>query len=366
MAGFSDAGIDRLDVEVFTVPTESPEADGTIEWTSTTIIVVHATAGGVTGLGYSYTDAAAAALIRSTLADVVVERPAVDVEGAYVAMVRAVRNIGRDGVAACAISAVDNALWDLKARLLDVSLVALLGGVRDAIAVYGSGGFTSYSIPRLSAQLEGWARDGIRAVKMKIGRDPAADRERVRAARRAIGDTTELFVDANGAYDCKVALEQAERFAASHVSWFEEPVSSDDLEGLRLIRERVPAGMDVAAGEYGYDLQYFRRMMDAASVDVLQADATRCGGITGFLKAGALADAFCLPMSAHTAPALHAHLGCAVSRLRHLEYFYDHVRIEQQLFDGVLTLADGTLTPDRSRSGNGLRLKRVDAQRLAR
>jgi L-alanine-DL-glutamate epimerase-like enolase superfamily enzyme len=280
-------------------------------------------------------------------------------------MMQAVRNVGRDGIAASAISAVDNALWDLKARIVGVPLVGLLGAVRDAIPLYGSGGFTSYSVAKLSEQLSGWVGDGIGAVKMKIGRDPAADRVRVQAARDAIGDNAQLFVDANGAYDRKVALEQARRFVAQDVVWFEEPVSSDDLEGLRLLRDRAPAGMDIAAGEYGYDIQYFRRMLEAGSVDVLQADATRCGGITAFLKAGALADAFCLPLSAHTAPSLHAPVCCAVSRVRHLEYFHDHVRIEQMLFDGVLHPVDGALRPDRSRAGNGLELKRADAQRFA-
>ena len=121
---------------------------------------------------------------------------------------------------------------------------------------------------------------------MKIGRHPADDLGRVRAAREAIGPDAELFVDANGAYSRKQALAQAERFAELGVTWFEEPVSSDDLDGLRLIRDRGPAGMDIAAGEYGYDLFYFRRMLDAGAVDVLQADATRCGGITGFLRVG--------------------------------------------------------------------------------
>ena len=116
-------------------------------------------------------------------------------------------------------------------------------------------------------------------------------------------------------------------------------MSSDDLDGLRLLRDRAPAGMEIAAGEYGYDPFYFRRMLEAGAVDVLQADATRCGGITGFLKAAAIADASHMPLSAHTAPALHLHVCCAAPRLRHLEWFHDHVRIEQVLFDGAPTPA---------------------------
>ncbi len=356
--------IGSVTAAAYTVPTDAPESDGTIEWSSTTILVVHASAGASVGIGYSYTHRAAADLVRDTLVDVVAGRDALDVEAAYVAMTRRVRNIGRPGLASTAISAVDTALWDLKARLLGVSLVGLLGAARDEIPVYGSGGFTSYTDARLAEQLGGWAAAGIGKVKMKIGRDAAADRVRVHVARTAIGDA-QLFVDANGAYSRKLALAQADTFARDDVVWFEEPVSSDDLDGLRLIRDRAPAGMDIAAGEYGYDPFYFKRMLDAGAVDVLQADATRCGGPTGFLRAAALCDAAGLPLSSHTAPSIHAHLCCAASRAVHLEYFHDHVRIERLLFDGVLDPIGGALRPDRSRAGIGIVFKQRDAERFA-
>ncbi len=200
------------------------------------------------------------------LAGVVKGRDAMGVPGAWSAMVAAIRNLGRPGIASMAISAVDTALWDLKARLLDVPLVTLLGAVRDAAPVYGSGGFTSYSDRQLRDQLSGWVEAGIPRVKMKIGRNPAEDIGRVRAARAAIGPDAELFVDANGAYSRKQAMAMAEVFAESDVTWFEEPVSSDDLEGLRLMRDRAPSGMEIAAGEYGYDLFYFSRMLEAGAV----------------------------------------------------------------------------------------------------
>jgi L-alanine-DL-glutamate epimerase-like enolase superfamily enzyme len=357
--------IDRLDVAAYTIPTDQPESDGTLAWNSTTMIVVTLGASRTSGLGYSYTDAAAGVVVERLLKPVINGRSVLDIEGCYDAMGAAVRNVGRQGIAATAIAAVDIALWDAKARLLGVSLLSLLGAARDRVAVYGSGGFTSYSIAQLERQFSEWADAGLAAVKMKIGRDPAADRDRVHAAREAIGGAVELFVDANGAYDRKQALAQADAFAADRVSWFEEPVSSDDLEGLHLIRSHVPSGMEIAAGEYGYDVQYFRRMIDAQAVDVLQADATRCCGITGFLRAGALADAGCLPMSAHTAPGVHRHVCCAVPRVRNLEYFHDHVRIEQMLFEGATPPVDGMLVPDRSRPGLGLEFKRSDAERFA-
>ena len=246
-----------------------------------------------------------------------------------------------------------------------VSLIDLIGSVRDDVAVYGSGGFTSYDIARLHAQLAGWAARGIQQVKMKVGSEPERDLERVAWAREAIGRHVELFVDANGAYTRKRALQFAERFADLGVSWFEEPVSSDDLPGLALLVERCPAGIEVAAGEYGYHAGYFEQMIRARAVDVVQADATRCGGVTGFLQAAALCDAHGLPLSAHCAPSLHAHLGCTASRVRHVEYFHDHARIESLLFEGALEPVAGRLAPDRSRPGLGLGLREDAAQPYA-
>jgi L-alanine-DL-glutamate epimerase-like enolase superfamily enzyme len=363
MAAHEWPAIDRLDAAAYTIPTDAPESDGTLEWDSTTIVVVDVHAGGTAGLGYSYADASAAMLIERKLSDVVRGLDPMAVPEAWTAMQHAVRNLGRPGIAASAIAAVDMALWDLKARLLGVSLARLLGPARTDVPVYGSGGFTSYSQDRLRRQLGGWAASGIRRVKMKVGRDPAADAARVRTAREAIGPEAELFVDANGAYTRKQALDYADRFAESGVTWFEEPVSSDDLEGLRLVRDRGPAGMAIAAGEYGYELPYFRRMLDAQAVDVLQADATRCQGITGFLKAAALCEARSMPLSAHTAPSAHAHPCCALSVVQHIEYFHDHARIESMLFDGALSPIGGALRPDLSRPGTGLHFKWKDAER---
>jgi len=358
----SSVNIEAVDVSSYTVPTDFPESDGTLEWDKTTIVIVEASAGATRSLGYTYADLATARVIKELLAGVVQGRDAMNVQGSWIEMGRAVRNLGRPGIASMAIAAVDAALWDLKARLLDLPLAKLLGMVRDGAPVYGSGGFTSYSIEQLQDQFRGWMAQGISRVKMKIGRHPDDDGKRIKAAREAIGRDGELFVDANGAYSRKQALRIAEQFQSHGVSWFEEPVSSDDLEGLRLVRDRAPAAMEIAAGEYGYDLAYFRRMLDAGAVDVLQADASRCGGITGFLKVASLCEARSIPLSAHTAPSLHLSLGCAVAPLRHLEYFHDHVRIEKMLFDGVSEPIDGLLYPDLTRPGLGLELRRADAE----
>jgi L-alanine-DL-glutamate epimerase-like enolase superfamily enzyme len=350
--------VEQLDVLSRTIPTDEPESDGTLEWDSTTIVVVQALAGGEVGLGYTYTHDAAARLIEDKLAPLVGGRDLDDLSALWEELGQQLRNIGRPGIGFMALSAIDIALWDLKARLLDMPLVDLLGAVRDDAAVYGSGGFTSYSTERLAEQLAGWVEEGIPRVKIKVGRAPDDDPARLDAARAAIGEETELYVDANGAFAREDALSWADRYAHEWgVKWFEEPVSSADLEGLRLVRQRAPAGLEIAAGEYAFVPADFRNLLDADAVDCLQVDVTRCGGFTGFLRAAALADDNGVDVSAHTAPQASAHVCCAAPRFRHIEYFHDHVRVERMLFDGVLEPEQGTLRPDRSRPGHGLTLK---------
>ena len=360
-----DTVVEGLDVAVYTIPTDHPEADGTLSWDSTTIVVVEAHGGGHEGLGWTYAEPAVAGIVREKLAGVVAGRDALDVPAAWAAMTGALRNSVTTGLSAFAVAAVDVALWDLKARLLDVSLAALLGRRREGIPVYGSGGFTSYSDAQLREQLGGWAEAGFARVKMKVGSDPAVDPHRVRVAREAVGSGVKLMVDGNGAWTPAGALAMAARFAEQDVAWFEEPVSSDDLEGLRRVRDRAPAGMAVAAGEYVTDAYGFRRMLSAEAVDVLQGDGTRCGGITGLLRADALCQAYGLPFSAHCSPALHAPVCTAMQSAVHLEYFHDHARIERMLYDGVLEPRNGTLYPDVGAPGLGVELKRRDAERYA-
>ncbi|HVZ36303.1 MAG TPA: enolase C-terminal domain-like protein [Polyangiaceae bacterium] len=359
----TDATIEVLDVATYQVPTDRPESDGTLEWDHTDVVVVHVRAGKAAGLGWSYAPRAAARLIEDVLKPVLLGRSLFDIRGSFLAMVQRLRNAGVPGAGMMAISAVDVALWDLKARWLGLPLVDLFGKVRSDVPIYGSGGFTSYTEHQLCEQLAGWATRGIRRVKMKVGREPARDPERVARAREAVGPAVELFVDANGAYSRKQALALAQRFSELGVSWFEEPRPSSDLAGLRALRRRAPAGMDIAAGEYGDTAGYFRHMLEADAVDCLQADLTRCGGYSGLLQVAALCEAFELPLSAHCAPQLHAHIGCALASLRHVEYFHDHVRIAGLLFDGALPAEDGRLRPDRSRPGHGMALKSADAAR---
>jgi L-alanine-DL-glutamate epimerase-like enolase superfamily enzyme len=358
----SNPSIEGLVATPFVIPTDRPESDGTLEWDSTTIVVVEVSAGGQRGLGYTYGHEAIAAVVRSTLAGAVEGTDALAPPRAWAAMQREVRNIGRQGLVAMAISAVDIALWDLRAKLLGLSLADSLGRFREAIPAYGSGGFTSYEDAELAEQLRGWVERGCQRVKIKVGREPERDPHRLAVAREAIGAEVELMVDANGAFDPRAAARWAERYAEHGVSYFEEPVTSDDLDGLRWLRGAVPAGIEVAAGEYAWDLFELERL--AGCVDVLQADVTRCGGITNVLRADGICRARGLPFSAHCAPQVSAHLCCAIERAVHVEYFHDHERIESMLFEGAIGLEDGELRPDPDRPGLGIELRRSEAERF--
>ncbi|MFD7922614.1 enolase C-terminal domain-like protein [Streptomyces sp. NPDC059740] len=359
--------MEEISAEAYTVPTDAPEGDATLAWQSTTLVLVRARSGPATGIGWTYGAGAAVTVVRDLLAPLVTGHPADDVPGANAAMARAVRNAGRPGLVAGALSAVDIALWDLKARLHDLPLVTLLGAARPDVPVYGSGGFTPYDDTRLTEQLRHWAeKQAIGRVKIKIGeewgRRVARDLHRVRLARSVVGDDCELYVDANGGYDVKGAIRVGRALADEGVTWFEEPVTSDDLAGLRLVREQVPVA--VTAGEYGYDLGYFQRMAASGAVDCLQADVTRCGGITVWLKAAAVAESLHLDVSAHCAPHVHAHACAAAPNLRHLEWFHDHVAIEELLFEGTLDPAGGSVVPGASGlPGLGLRFREEVAER---
>lgn len=359
--------IESVEARAYEIPTEEPEeSDGTLKWTSTTMVYVEVRSGPYTGIGYTYGNAGIAKVIDGQLKDVLLKKDAMQTAARYREMYGKIRNNGREGLSSMAVSALDVALWDLKGKVLYAPVSVLLGAARDCTPVYGSGGFTSYGERRLSEQLGRWVHEmRIPRVKMKVGRDPAADPRRVAHARKTIGQNAELFVDANGAYTRKQALEMARHFADCNVSWYEEPVYHNDLEGNRIVRDRAPAVMEVSNGEYGYAPYNFQQIVSAGAADVLQADVTRCGGYSGFLAVDGLCEANNLPLSSHCAPHITLPVAMSAKMLRHIEYFYDHVRIEKMLFDGARDPEEGMMKPDLERPGIGLELKRADAERYA-
>src|SRR5919201_6417060 len=258
--------VEGIEAEARTFPTDGSggtESDGTLEWEETTIVLARVRAGGETGVGYTYADASVAALIEGKLAGAIEGRDALATGECWQAMHATLRNAGQAGAGAMALSAVDLALHDLRGRLLGAPVHHLLGTSRDAVPIYASGGFCSWDLDRLRAWCSQVAPAG--RVKIKIGREPADDRERLRVAREAVGDA-ELMADANGAYATVTqALEWARECAEVDARWLEEPLSSDDLAGLRALRERAPAGVAVAAGEYGWSPFDARRMLEAGA-----------------------------------------------------------------------------------------------------
>lgn len=353
--------IKEIEASAYTFPTDGPEADGTFNWTDTTMVLVQVYADDVVGTGWTYGSMSTAALIRQTLAPLLTGRRVEEHPRLWQEMLVALRNIGRSGIGAMALSATDCALWDLRARSLETPLHHLLGEIHETVPVYGSGGFTTYDDARLATQLQCWIELGISRVKIKIGESWGTredrDLQRVGQAREVIGSEAELYVDANGAYRASQAVRLAAELEQLGVTWFEEPVSSDDISGLRYVRERCRA--DVAAGEYGYSLNDFQRLCAASAVDCVQVDVTRCGGITELLRIAALAAAHHLEVSGHCAPYLHRDALAAVPNLRHLEWFHDHTRIEQRCFAGATDPVDGSLGLT-DEPGNGLTFRAQD------
>lgn len=354
----ADGGISACTAAAYTVPTPEQEADGTGRWSATTVVVVRIEAQGREGQGWSYTEAAAAAVVTDVLAPVLAGADPDDLPALRHAMLVRLRNAGVTGIAAAALSAVDVALWDLKARRMDSPLADLLGRARDTAPIYGSGGFVSYDDGTTIAELEHWLDLGAAAVKIKIGESfgGEADRDlaRVSLARGVVGGAVQVFVDANGGYSVKRAVRMGHMMRELDVRWFEEPVSSDFPARLAEVRRQT--AVDVAAGEYVWRVADAAALLAADAVDCLQLDVTRCGGYSGFLECAAMAAGRGLEVSVHCGPHLALPVALAVPNLRHVEYFVDHERVDAALFDGLPDVVAGALVPAEV-AGHGMRVR---------
>jgi L-alanine-DL-glutamate epimerase-like enolase superfamily enzyme len=269
-----------------------------------------------------------------------------------------VRGFGRKGVAFCAISAVDIALWDLKAKLFGVPLYRLLGPYTDRVPIYGSGGWTSYSEAELVREQTGYVERGIPRVKMKVAKDfghaEAEDVQRLKAVRKAVGDEVEIYVDANNGYYAKQAIGMARHLADYNVKWFEEPVLADDIAGLAAIARAID--IPVATGEHEYTRYGFKELIAQGGADIVQPDVGRVGGVTEWMKVAHLAHAFNLPVAPHAVQLVHLHLACCTPNLKVVECLGTADETDRLWYTEFPEQRDGYWSPYPDRPGLGLEL----------
>ncbi len=319
---------------------------------------------GAEGVGYTYTvgtgGAAVHALIARDLAPLLVGRDPGRNEELWQAMWWALHYGGRGGAQALAISAVDIALWDLRARRQGAPLWRLLGGFDPRVPCYAGGIDLDFTLDALLRQTDDNLARGFRAIKMKVGRPSLhEDVERVRAMRGRLGAGFPLMVDANMRWSVDDAIRAARALLPLEPVWLEEPTIPDDVPGhVRIVRE---GGLPVAAGENLHTLHEFRQLIAAGGVTFPEPDVTNCGGVTVFMKVCHLAEAFNLPVTSHGAHDLTVHLLAAVPNRSYLEahgFGLDRFIAEPLRIEGGLALA-----PDRPGHGIELDWKGLDAVR---
>ena len=242
-----------------------------------------------------------------------------------------------------AIGALDNALWDLRGKVLDTPVYLLLGGFRDRVPAYAAGGYyeEGKGPAELAAEMQHFVESGYRAVKMKVGGAPKAlDVARVRAAREAIGDDVQLMIDANNAWNATEAIAFGRAVEAFDVSWFEEPCWPDDLAGAAEVCRSLD--MPVASGEIEYTRWGVRDLVQARAADIVQADPHTAGGLTEWMRIAALASAHHLPIAPHGNHYVGAHAVAAVDNGMIVES-YARLQHWQDDFFAPMTLEDGEL-----------------------
>lgn len=310
------------------------------------------------GLGVGDGGRAAQTLINESLKPILIGADPLFIEKLWDDMFWRVRGVGRKGLAFGAISAVDIALWDLKAKYFNVPLYKLLGAYTDTVPVYGSGGWTHFSADELVAEQAGYVERGMKSVKMKVGKDfgksEKEDIERLAAVRDAVGDDVEILIDANNGYYAKQAIRMARAFEPYRVGWFEEPVLADDIEGLAAIAAAID--IPVATGEHEYSKFGFRELIARGGADIVQPDIGRVGGVTEWIKVANLAHAFNLPVAPHAFQLVHLHVTCATPNLRIVEYLGAAEEFDKLVYTEFPEPIDGMWSPYPDRPGLGLEL----------
>jgi L-alanine-DL-glutamate epimerase-like enolase superfamily enzyme len=310
---------------------------------------------GAEGLGYTYTVGAGGAAIRALivrdLAPLLAGADETRIEALWQRMWWGLHYVGRGGPASFAISAIDTALWDLRARRHGLPLWRLLGGHEPRVPAYAGGIDLQFPLERLLRQTEANLQRGFRAIKMKVGRPRLGeDLERVTAMRQLLGPSSPLMVDANMRWSADEAIRASRALAAHDVYWLEEPTLPDDVTGhVRILRD---GALPIAAGENLHTLAEFERLIDAGGVSFPEPDASNCGGVTVWLKVAHLAEARNLPVTSHGVHDLHVHLLAAVPNASYLEV---HGFGLERFMAEPLPIQDGVaVAPDRP--GHGVEL----------
>ncbi len=310
---------------------------------------------GAEGLGYTYTVGAGGAAVHTVLArdlaPLLVGQEADRIEALWERMWWGLHYVGRGGIASFAISAVDTALWDLKARRQDTPLWRLLGGHDPKVQAYAGGIDLQFPLDRLLRQTRDNLDAGFRAIKMKVGRDRLSeDLARVAAMRDLLGAEVPLMVDANMRWNADQAIRAARRLAEHDITWLEEPTIPDDVAGhVRILRE---GGLPIATGENMHTIYEFEHMIGAGGVSFPEPDLSNCGGVTVWLKVARLAEAHNLPVTSHGVHDLHVQLLAAVPNKSYLEI---HGFGLERFIAEPLRIEDGCATAP-ERPGHGVEL----------
>jgi L-alanine-DL-glutamate epimerase-like enolase superfamily enzyme len=306
-------------------------------------------------------------VIERVLKPLLIGRDPLWIEKIWDDMFWRVRGYGRKGVAFCAISAVDIALWDLKAKLFGVPLYRLLGPYTDRVPIYGSGGWTSYTEAELVREQTSYVERGIPRVKMKVakdfGRSEREDIQRLAAVRKAVGDDVEIYVDANNGYYAKQAIGMARHLSEYDVKWFEEPVLADDISGLAAVARAID--IPVATGEHEYTRYGFKSLIAEGGADIVQPDVGRVGGVSEWMKVAHLAQAFNLPIAPHAVQLVHLHLACCIPNLKVVEYLGTVEEGDRIWYTEFPQQQDGYWSPYADRPGLGLELSPDAVRRFA-
>ncbi|NQW16038.1 MAG: mandelate racemase/muconate lactonizing enzyme family protein [Chloroflexi bacterium] len=336
-----------------TIPTPPAGAKG-----SSSLFVHIKTDAGFEGLGTAAGLKATRSVIQDNLKDLLVGQDPFNIEKIWNDMFWRVRGYGRKGIAFQAVSAIDIALWDLKAKALGLPLYRLLGPFTDTVPVYGSGGWTNYSEDELVEEQMSYVNRGIPRVKMKVGKDfghsEREDLQRLDAVRTAVGDDVEIFVDANNGYYAKQAIRMAVEFEDYGVGWFEEPVLADDIAGLAAVASSTT--IPVATGEHEYTKFGFKDLITAGGVDIVQPDIGRVGGVTEWMKVAHMAHAFNLPVAPHAFQLIHLHTACATPNLKVVEYLGSVESNDELWYTEFPKPVNGMWSPYPDRPGLGLEL----------